>query len=170
MAAKTIRFTTVIRKFGEMGEKTGWTYMHIPAALAEQLNPGVRTAFRVKGSLDQYKISQVSLLPMGEGDFIMPLNATMRKAIGKRAGHSLEVVLQVDGSSFVMSEDFMQCLADEPAALAYFNSLPGSHQRYFSKWIDSAKTEETKAKRIARAVHALARKMGYAEMIRERTG
>lgn len=144
--------------------------MHIPAELAEQLNPGVRTAFRVKGALDHYKIAQVSLLPMGEGDFIMPLNAAMRKAIGKRAGHSLEVVLQVDNSNFVMSEDFMQCLADEPAALKYFNTLPGSHQRYFSKWIDSAKTEDTKAKRIARAVHALARKMGYAEMLRERQG
>ncbi|MBP6687980.1 MAG: YdeI/OmpD-associated family protein, partial [Lacibacter sp.] len=60
-----------------------------------------------------------------------------------------------------------ECLNDEPTALQYFNSLAGGHQRYFSKWIDSAKTEPTKAKRIAMAVNALARKMGYTEMLRE---
>ena len=48
-----------------------------------------------------------------------------------------------------------------------FNSLAGSHRNYFSKWIDSAKTEETKAKRIAMAVSALSRNLSYPEMMRE---
>ena len=39
-------------------------------------------------------------------------------------------------------------------------------QTYFSKWIESAKTEETKANLIARAVTALSRKLGYPEMMR----
>ena len=60
----------------------------------------------------------------------------------------------------------MDCLADEPAAIEFFKTLAGSHQRYFSKWIDSAKTIETKTKRIAWAVTALAKKQGYGEMIR----
>ncbi|HQV55523.1 MAG TPA: YdeI/OmpD-associated family protein, partial [Chitinophagaceae bacterium] len=42
----------------------------------------------------------------------------------------------------------------------------GSHQKYFSKWIDAAKTEPTKVKRITMAVNALAKKVGYPEMIR----
>jgi hypothetical protein len=50
--------------------------------------------------------------------------------------------------------------------MAFFKTLPGSHQRYFSKWIDSAKAVETKAKRIAWAVTALSKKQGYAEMLR----
>jgi uncharacterized protein YdeI (YjbR/CyaY-like superfamily) len=61
------------------------------------------------------------------------------------------------------------CLEDEPTAMRFFQKLPGSHQRYFSKWIDSAKGEGTKAKRIALSVNALARGKGYAEMIRENT-
>jgi uncharacterized protein YdeI (YjbR/CyaY-like superfamily) len=60
----------------------------------------------------------------------------------------------------------MQCLHDEPKAWDFFKVLPGSHQRYFSKWIDSAKTEETKANRIAQAVNALAKQLGYPEMLR----
>ena len=97
----------------------------------------------------------------------MPVNATMRKAIGKRHGAMVKVQLQADESAFVFNADFMECLEYEPKAKEHFNSLTGSHQRYFSKWIDSAKTEPTKAKRIAMAVNALARKMGYPEMIRE---
>jgi uncharacterized protein YdeI (YjbR/CyaY-like superfamily) len=60
----------------------------------------------------------------------------------------------------------MDCMADEPVALQFFKTLPGSHQKYFSKWIDSAKTVETKARRIAWAVTALAKKQGYGEMLR----
>jgi uncharacterized protein YdeI (YjbR/CyaY-like superfamily) len=59
------------------------------------------------------------------------------------------------------------CLNDEPAAVQYFNSLSGSHRNYFSKWISDAKTESTKTKRIAMAVSALARGLGFPEMLRE---
>ncbi|MFM7857170.1 MAG: YdeI/OmpD-associated family protein, partial [Flammeovirgaceae bacterium] len=56
-------------------------------------------------------------------------------------------------------------LKDEPAAYLHFKKLSGSHQKYFSKWIDAAKTTSTKAKRIALAVTALGQQKGYAEMI-----
>jgi hypothetical protein len=32
-----IQFNCLIEKFGEQGEKTGWTYIVIPAAIAQQL-------------------------------------------------------------------------------------------------------------------------------------
>jgi hypothetical protein len=44
--------------------------------------------------------------------------------------------------------------------------LPKSHQKYFSNWIESARTESTKAKRIAQAVNALSIGLGYGEMMR----
>ena len=81
-----VQFTTTIHRFEKQGEKTGWTYVEIPADLAGQLVPGNKKAFRVKGKLDNFSIKGVSLLPMGGGSFIMPLNAAMRKGIGKKAG------------------------------------------------------------------------------------
>ncbi|MGB3006025.1 MAG: YdeI/OmpD-associated family protein [Chitinophagaceae bacterium] len=161
-----IKFTVTIHKFGQKGEKTGWTYIEIPADIAQQLKPGNRKEFKVKGKLDTYVIKRVSLLPMGGGIFIMALNAAMRKAIGKKQGAILQVQLSEDKSEFVFNKDFMECLNDEPAAKIFFESLPGSHQRYFSRWIDDAKTEPTKVKRITMAVNALAKKWGYPEMIR----
>ncbi len=165
-----IQFTTTILQFGAKGEKTGWTYIEIPPDLVKQLKPGNKKEFKVKGKLDKHVINRLSVLPMGGGTFILPLNANLRKAIAKNKGAMLQVSLQEDKSEFVFNPDFMECLADDPAAKTFFESLTGSHQRYFSKWIDSAKTEPTKVKRIAMAVNALAKKWGYGEMIRGGNG
>lgn len=167
---KKVGFTTKLHKFETKGEKTGWTYFEIPADIAEQLKPGNKKEFKVKGKLDSYTLKRVSLIPMGGGSFIMAVNAAMRKAIGKRQGATIKVELEEDKSEFVYNKDFMDCLKDEPVAMSFFKSLPGSHQRYFSKWIDSAKTEPTRVKRIAMSVNALAKKWGYAEMIRASQG
>lgn len=161
-----LTYSTAIKKFASMGEKTGWTYIEVPSEFATQLNPGVKTSFRVKGKLDEMVIKQIALIPMGAGDFIIPINASMRKLLGKRNGYTITVSLTLDKSAFKFNADFMDCLADEPAALTFFNTLTGSHQKYFSNWIDSAKTIETKTKRITMALKALSLKQGYPEMIR----
>jgi len=162
-----VKYSTSILRFDKMGEKTGWTYIVVPADIAEELNPGHRQSFRVKGKLDNFKIAAVALLPMGDGSFIMALNADIRKGIAKKVGAKLDVQLTVDNNPDpVSSPEFIECLKDEPAAFEYFNSLPKGHRNYFMKWIESAKTEPTKAKRIAQAVTAMCRKQDYPTMIR----
>ncbi|HEV7779622.1 MAG TPA: YdeI/OmpD-associated family protein [Chitinophagaceae bacterium] len=161
-----VKFTATIHRFEKQGEKTGWTYVEVPADLAQKLKPGNRREFKVKGKLDAHSIKRVSMFPMGGGRFILVLNAALRKAIGKKHGAMVKVELSEDKSEFVFNKDFMECLSDEPVAAAFFNSLTGSHQRYFSKWIDDAKTEPTRVKRITMAVNALAKKWGYPEMLR----
>lgn len=164
--SKPVQFTTTILQFAEQGEKTGWTYIEIPADIAQQLKPGNKKSFRVKGKLDDYRIAAIALMPMGGGSFIMPLNATIRKGIGKRKGATLKVQLQADNKPQELSAEMMECLADEPKALAFFNTLAPSHRLYFSKWIESAKTEPTKTKRISQTVTALSKGRGFSEMIR----
>ena len=163
-----VRFTTKILQFAEMGEKTGWSYIRVPSAVAEKLMPGNKKSFRVKGRLDDHPISKVALLPMGEGDFIMALKAAIRKALGKRKGDSIRVELEVDKAVIKPPAALMDCLADEPDALAYFNSLPKSHQNYFGNWVREAKTEGTRTKRLASVVNAMARRLTFAEMLRAR--
>lgn len=167
---KTTTFTTQLQKFQEQGEKTGWTYIEIPAELAEQLKPGNKKSFRVKGKIDNYKISGVSLLPMGKGHFIMAINAAMRKGIAKRQGAMVQVTLQGDEQPYKLNKDFVNCLEDDPKACEFFKTLASSHQNYFSKWIESAKTETTKVKRLSQAIFGLANKMDYGQMIRYHKG
>ena len=160
------KFTATIVKFGAQGEKTGWTYIVIPADVAQKLCPGNKRGFRTKGKLDNYRFAGKSLIPLGKGDFIFTIDSKIRKAIGKRFGAMVHVQIEFDNSEYKLNAEFMDCLNEEPEALAYFNTLTGSHKRYFSKWIESAKAEETKAKRIAQSINAFLRKQGFPEMMR----
>jgi len=161
-----VRYTTTILQFAAQGEKTGWTYIEIPVDIAEKLKPGNKKSFRVKGKLDDYPINKTALLPMGGGRFIMPLNAVIRKGIDKRKGAMLKVQLEEDPAPLKILKALLDCLKDEPEAFARFNKMPKSHQHYYSKWIESAKTEPTKAKRIAMTVNAMIKGMDYGEMMR----
>ncbi|MDQ3395648.1 MAG: YdeI/OmpD-associated family protein [Bacteroidota bacterium] len=161
-----ITITALIKKFHDKGEKTGWTYIEVPFDLAEQLFPNNKKSFRVKGKLDAYDFDGIALLPMGDGNFIMALNSTIRKEIRKGVGALVKVQMEMDLEEKPLSEEFLTCLSDDPGAQNFFNTLPKGHQRYFSNWIETAKTNVTKVKRIAQAVNALATHMGFGEMIR----
>ncbi len=165
-------FTTTLQKFGEKGDKTRWTYIDVPVEVTDELKPGQKTTFRVKGTLDNHPIKLIALLPMGrshrsEGGFMMPINAGMRRGIGKdEEGELVQVSLEVDNDPLPQSDDLLACLDDDPDARAHFQTLARSHQNYFSKWVEDAKTPETKANRIAQSLRGLAMKMSYGEMIR----
>ncbi len=161
-----ITFTSTIRRFGHQGEKTGWTFLEIPAEIAEQIKPGTRKSYRVKGKLDNHKIEQVSLLPMGEGNFIIPLNDNIRKGIKKNVGATVKLQLAEDKRGLQICPELIDCLDDEPVARQQFNKLPPSHQRYYSNWILSAKTEQTKAKRIAKTIDGLINNKTFGETMK----
>lgn len=162
-----LSFTTTILQFAQQGEKTGWTYILVPAAIAAKLNPGVKKSFRVKGKLDEFIVEKLALIPMGKGDFILTVNAAIRKGIGKRKGATVQVQLELDHSPIMPPTELLECLQDEPDALKYFNSLPQGHRNYFTKWIESAKTDSTKTKRIALVIKTMVRKMDFGAMLRE---
>lgn len=165
-------FTTVLKKFGEKGDKTRWTYIEIPTEVTDALKPGQKTTFRVKGALDDYPIKLVALLPLGqsvseEGVFMMPINATMRRGMNKdEEGTPVRVSLELDSDPIPQSADLLDCLNDDPVAKAHFDTLSKSHQNYFSNWIEEAKTSATKDDRIAKSIRGLSMGMNFGEMIR----
>lgn len=75
----------------------------------------------------------------------------------------MQVELERDESESALSDDL---LADAPDALAFFETLPRSHQQYFSNWIDSAKTVPTREKRLSQATAGLLMKLSYGDTIR----
>ena len=162
-----VTFTAILQKFKEQGEKTGWTYIDIPAEIAQQIKPNYKKSFRIKGSIDQYAFKGLSLLPMGEGDFILAINAELRKHIKKfLKGEKVVLKIEEDKAEVKISPDLLACLEDDAIAKAFFLKIPKSHQKYYSKWIESAKTDATKTKRIAQAIHAFSNHWTYAEMMR----
>lgn len=161
-----IEFVAEITKYAQKGEKTGWTYIEVPCEIANKIKPKTKISFRVKGKLDELMISQVALVPMGQGNYILALNAEMRKGINKQIGDKLKVFLEEETEDLPISADLLISLDLEPEALRVFNSYPKGHQRYYSNWVESAKTYETKSKRIYMCVYGLLNKMDYGQMIR----
>ncbi|MFA6151625.1 MAG: YdeI/OmpD-associated family protein [Chitinophagaceae bacterium] len=164
-----IQFTATIHKFGEQGEKTGWTYIEIPADIADELNPGVKKSYRVKGLLDKHPINGVAIIPMGGGTFILAVNAAMRKAVAKKEGAILNVRLELDSKEYQLNERLVEGIETSARAKEAFFKMPRSHQNYYSKWIDSAKQQSTQEKRIVMVVMALERGLSYGEMLREQS-
>lgn len=165
-----LKFTARMSRFGKNGEKSSWTYIVISPGQANKLKPDNKKSFRVKGSFDDYKFEKVSMLPVGEGKFIIPIKGQIRKALGKEAGATIKVVLDLDDRKPTLSPDLMKCLKDDPEALKVFKSLPGSHQNYYSNWIETAKTMATKTKRILMTLEACHKKQSFSEMMRESQG
>lgn len=159
-------FKATIRKFASKGEKTGWTYIDIPSDILSKLKLKTKKEFRVKGVMDDVKFERLAVYPIGEGNYIIALNADIRKKLGKKEGAMISVKVEIDTAGVEKSKELLACLEEEPEAKKQFESLTLSHQNYFHKWITSAKGADTKAGRIVNTINAMLKKMNYGEMIR----
>jgi len=162
-----VKFQVELLRFGAMGEKTGWTFLEISKETADQIKAGCRKSYRVKGKIDEVSISGVAIIPMGEGIFIMPLKASLRKKLRKEEGDRVMVELEEDKDFKIdLPEDLEICLAEEQIWLERFLAMAKSHQHYFINWINSAKTEPTRTRRIALTVEAMEKQLNFGEMMR----
>jgi len=133
--------------------KGGWTFVRIP-----EIPPDKKAHFgwvRVKGTIDGFSISKYHLMPMGNGSLFLPVKLEIRKRIGKKEGDYVFVTLYPDIDPLVVPEEMLICIQYEPIALNFFNTLSESEKGYYITWIYSTKKEETKVKRMARAIDRL---------------
>lgn len=163
-----VNFKAEIERFNEMGEKTGWTFVRIPETIANQIKPDCRKSYRVRGRLDQIQVSGMSFVPMGAGNFIMALNGSLRKMLKKEKGAVLELSLEEDVDFKIeMPEDLEVCLADEQHLMDNFMKQPKSHRNYYINWLNTAKTEATRTKRIVKIVNAMDKGWDFGTMMRD---
>lgn len=133
--------------------KGGWTYAAIPEILQDKAAPFGWV--KVKGSIDGFEIKKYHLMPLGNGKLFLPVKAEIRKKIKKQAGDHVHVILYADNEAAEIPEELRVCLQDAPEALQFFSSLSETEQYNYVKWIYSAKREQTKVDRIAKALDRL---------------
>jgi hypothetical protein len=164
-----VTFEAEIERYEKMGEKTGWTFVFVPAHIAGQIKSGCKKSYRVKGRLDAIDIRGMALTPMGEGNFIMALKASLRKELGKEEGAILHLALEEDKDFKIeMPADLELCLLEERHCMENFMKLPKSHQNYYINWLNTAKTEPTRVKRLTQIVTAMDKQMDFSEMMRSK--
>lgn len=83
--------------------------------------------------------------------------AVMAEA-GAEAGDKVEVVVELDEQPRVVElpNDLRKALSRRKGLLEAWSSFSYSHQREYVQWIEEAKREETRARRITSAVEMIA--------------
>lgn len=137
--------------------KGGWTFAQIP-----EIKPDKHAHFgwvRVRGTIDQAEIKGYHMMPMGNGKLFLPVNAKIRKKIGKAEGDYVHVTLYADNLPTELTDELRLCLADEPGAYRAFLSCTAAEQKSYLEWIYAAKTDELKVDRIAKTIDLLLQKI-----------
>lgn len=159
-------FKAIILKFASKGDKTGWTYVEVPPDIIPKLKLKTKKEFRIKGLIDDLKFERLATYPVGGGNFIIAINAELRKKLGKKQGAMVSIKFELDSSEALQSQELIDCLNEDPLALKQFNSLTLSHRNYFHRYVFTAKGQATRAGRIINTINAMYKKQNFGEMIR----
>ena len=143
-----VRFKTTI--VGGGGNTTG---IEGPDEIVEALGAGKRPAVHVRVNEFAYRNT---IARMG-GVYMISLSAERRAAAGVAAGDEVDVELELDTAprEVVVPPDFAAALDADAEARRFFDSLSYSNQSRHVLSVEGAKTEETRQRRIEKAVEAL---------------
>ena len=122
--------------------KGAWTFVEIPEI------PMPKTPFgmlKVKGKIDDHEFSNVHLMPMA-------VKSEVRKKIKKQAPDTVHITLYEDKTPLIIPEELLLCMENEDGLLEKFENYNHGQKKAFIDWIYSAKTEQTKANRIAKTI------------------
>lgn len=138
-------FTTAVLKDSEK-DATG---IEIPEEVITALGKGKKPP--VKVTLNGYTY-RTTVAVMG-GKFLIPLSAEHRNAAGVQGGEVVEVTIELDTEprTVTVPDDLAQALS-EAGATAAFDALAYSVRKEHVRQVESAKTAETRSRRIARIV------------------
>ncbi|MGV3630602.1 MAG: DUF1905 domain-containing protein [Bacteroidota bacterium] len=139
--------------------KGGWTYVVIPRfETVQKKNFGM---VKVRGTIDTFELKAYSLMPMKSGDLFLPVKAEIRKKIRKQDGDWVQVTLFEDLDPLEIPKELELCLLDDPAAHQAFYGFRESDQKLYADWINAAKRDETKVKRIGITLDRLSKGMRF---------
>lgn len=151
---KVIEGFYLLKKFPGKG---GWTYTEIPELQQNPTNPfGWVT---VSGSIEQFALDKVKLMPMGNGQLFLSVKSTIRKAIKKEAGDIVQIKIYIDESDVEVPKELKECFRAEPEDMYHkFMNLKPTEKKSYIDWIYNAKTDQTKARRIVEMMIQLGKK------------
>jgi Bacteriocin-protection, YdeI or OmpD-Associated/Domain of unknown function (DUF1905) len=91
-----------------------------------------------------------TLSPRGGGSYRLHIHSNIWRKLRIDAGATVEIMLLLDSEPRdpVLPHDLAGGLADEPRALAIFNSLTPSFRRQIVRYVEQAKRATTREKRI----------------------
>jgi hypothetical protein len=116
---------------------------------------GTRAAIPVKATFDGVEYAG-SIVKHGLPQHILGVPKAIREEIAKEPGDQVDVVISRDETlrTVEVPPELRAVLAKEKL-LPFFERLSFSHRKEYCRWISEAKKEETRTRRLAKAVELL---------------
>jgi uncharacterized protein YdeI (YjbR/CyaY-like superfamily) len=143
----TVTYTTVVIGFGKHAS------LHIPDEILERLGTNRRAPLKV--TINGYTYRSTATAVNGECRVVFP--QADREGAGVKAGDEVDVTLELEvGKREVELPVELQDALAAANLLEKFESLTYSKRREFARQVAEAKAAETKLKRVAKVLEALA--------------
>jgi hypothetical protein len=143
-----MRFRTTILRNGATA-----TGIRVPDDVVESLGAGRRPPVTVTINGYTYR----STVAVMGGDYMVGVSAENRSGARVNGGDEVDVDIELDTSprTVEVPPDLAAALDAEPMARATFDALSNSNKGYHVYQVSTAKTDETRQRRIAKSVAAL---------------
>jgi hypothetical protein len=143
-----VRFRTTLERSGKTA-----TGFEVPSTVVEGLGAGKRPAVRVTINGYTYRSTVAAM----DGRSMIGVSAENRAAARVEGGDVIEVDLELDTAprEVTVPPELAAALKKDAKARKTFDGLSYSNRRWLAESIAGAKTEETRRRRIAKAVAAL---------------
>lgn len=148
MATPKITFKTTLLQAGKTA-----TGIVIPPELIQKLEAGKKPPVKVTINGFTYR----STVAVMNGDFMVGVSAENRAGANIKGGDKITVTLELDTAPRVVEvpTELQKLLNKNTAAKKKFEALSNSNKKALTLPIAAAKTEETKQRRIQKAMEAL---------------
>ena len=143
-----MRFRTTLLLAGKTA-----TGMRVPDEVVAALGAGKRPPVRVTINGYTYR----NTIAVYGDEYLVGVSAEHRAGAGVKAGDEVDVDIELDTAprEVTVPADLSAALDGDPAARRTFDRLSYSNQSYIVSQVTGAKSDETRQRRLARAVEAL---------------
>jgi len=139
-------FNAIIQKEGK------FIFVAIPFSPREVW--GSKPRYSVAGDINGIAV-RGTLGALGQ-DYFLRLGAAWMRDSGIELGTNVSVRLSLEGpQESNVASDIAKALSDNKKAKTFFDGLPTFYRKNFIRWIESAKREETRVKRISEMMKLL---------------
>jgi len=97
------------------------------------------------------------LTRMGGPDHMLIIPKGIREQIGKTFGDEIQVSVELDADERVIDipKSLVKELKKDKEAKTFFDKLSYTHKKEYVKWIEEAKKEETRQRRVLKTIEML---------------
>ncbi len=134
-----------------------WTYLNVPFDVEKSFGKGGQV--KVKGMVNGVAFRS-SLMPDGDGQHFLVVKKSIRDKAKVKVGDRVLVVVEPDAGprGIETPPDLTKALGKNKTAKMIWDEFAYSHKKAFVDWIVSAKRDETRSRRIEKALALIADK------------